>query len=106
LVASCRFQQFWLEADAADLKSADGSRRETWRMCESASYELIEYAEENGLDEQRKKIGASARRLGLCFAQQMLADDKRKVPRSIRVIIDSVITEALSDSGTAKRHSK
>jgi hypothetical protein len=56
LVASCRFQQFWLEADAADLKSADGSRRETWRMCESASYELIEYAEENGLDEQRKKI--------------------------------------------------
>jgi hypothetical protein len=98
LVATRRFQRFWLDADTADLTAGDGSRGETWRVCRSASYELIEHPEENWPAERRSAASAAANRVGLCFAQQMLADDTRKLPRSARIIIESVIGQAESES--------
>lgn len=94
LVASRRYQAPWRQADTADAVSAEGRRQQTWEVCQDAAYELVEFPDELASDEVNTRVGDTARRVCLCFEQQMLAHDERKVPRTARRILARVLTEA------------
>lgn len=94
LVASGRYQPSWRDADATDAASEDNRRRQTWEVCQDAAYELIEFPEPEGDPDLNAGIVAAAKRVCICFEQQMLADDKRKVPRTARRVLGRVLREA------------
>ncbi|MEN3615931.1 DUF87 domain-containing protein [Plantactinospora sp. ZYX-F-223] len=94
VVASRRYHESWRTADVADARSAAGRREETWQVCQDAAYEITEFPEENTTPELNARIVANAKRVCLCFEQQMLADDLRKSPRTTRRILARVLTEA------------
>ncbi|MFD7206603.1 ATP-binding protein [Streptomyces sp. NPDC059893] len=94
LVASHRYHPVWGEADRSDGASEDKRRVRTWEVCQDAAYELVEFPTEDAPEEARKKLDTTARRVCLCFEQQMLADDRRKVPRTTRRILARVLKEA------------
>ncbi|MEU5868611.1 hypothetical protein ABZ815_46090 [Nonomuraea sp. NPDC047529] len=94
LVNSGRYQPGWLEADSIDAVSEDKRRRRTWEVCQDAAYELIEFPSDELPEPARTALDTAARRVCLCFEQQMLADDRRKAPRSGRRIVARVIEEA------------
>ncbi|MEU1722649.1 FtsK/SpoIIIE domain-containing protein [Nonomuraea sp. NPDC005692] len=94
LVDSGRYQAGWLEADSIDAVSEDKRRRRTWEVCQDAAYELIEFPSDELPEPARAALDTAARRVCLCFEQQMLADDRRKAPRSGRRIVARVIEEA------------
>ena len=72
----------------------DGRRRETWEVCQDAAYELIEFPDEDQPEQARVALDIAARRVGACFEQQMLAGDRRKVPRTSLRILTRVLGEA------------
>jgi hypothetical protein len=94
LVATRRYQPSWRAADTADATSPDNRRQQTWEVCQDAAYEIAEFPEPGGPAEVNDQINATARRVCLCFQQQMLADDHRKVPRTTRRVLARVLTEA------------
>jgi hypothetical protein len=94
LVVSGRYQQSWREADAADARTDDNSRHQTWEVCQDAAYELVEFPDGDTPEATRPAIETAARRVCMCFEQQMLADDHRKVPRTARRILARVMVEA------------
>ena len=65
-----------------------------WQLARSASYELIEHPAPGWLDDATARARAAARRVGLCFCQQMLAEDPGKVPRTVRELTAQLLTEA------------
>lgn len=94
VVASRRYQPSWRGADIADVESAADRRKETWQVCQDAAYEITEFPEEGAPPEVNAHIIAAAKRVCLCFEQQMLAADTRKSPRTARRILAKVLTEA------------
>jgi len=94
LVASSDYHAGWVQADAKDATSQENRRQETWKVCMDAGYELIEFPELDLPDDLRQQVNASAERLCLCFAQQMLADDPRYGPRPTVVITANIMREA------------
>ncbi|MGW6838825.1 ATP-binding protein [Streptomyces sp. NPDC054949] len=94
-VATGRFSDMWAEADAMD--RAEGSRQATWRVCDTAAYELVEYAQDDASPEEIDRIQNTRRRVGLCFAQHMLATDGGELPRSVRRITNSLLGESVLD---------
>jgi hypothetical protein len=93
LVASGRYQNMWYAADAADAATTS-DRKETWEVCQDAGYELIEFPEDDWPADLREHVADGARRTCLCFAQQMLADDARKIPRTMRKVLGRILAEA------------
>jgi hypothetical protein len=91
-VASGRHAVAWREADIADARSKDNSRRQTWDVCQDAGYDLIEFPDEEIPEPARSAVDKSARRACLCFEQQMLAVDQLKVPRTARRILAKVLS--------------
>ena len=71
-----------------------GRRQHTWEVCQDAAYELIEFPEPEQDPELSARIVAAAKRVCMCFEQQMLADDPRKLPRTSRRILARVMGEA------------
>ena len=63
-------------------------------MCQDAAFELVEFPDADMSDDAKGSVEAAARRVCLCFEQQMLAADDRKVPRTSRRILARVMTEA------------
>jgi hypothetical protein len=59
-----------------------------------AAYELIEFPEPGADEALNVSIVAAAKRVCMCFEQQMLVDDRRKVPRTSRRILLRVLEEA------------
>lgn len=94
LVSGGRYQASWERADAADARSDGPDQKQSWQVCEDAAYELIEFPDTSTPGQLAGQITASARRVGLCFEQQMLANDSRKVPRTTRRILDRILREA------------
>lgn len=94
LVAAGRYREGWRKADQVDATSEGKRREQTWQVCQDAAYELIEFPDDEMPDEVRETVGAAARRVCICFEQQMLVDDARKVPRSSRRILARVLAEA------------
>lgn len=85
LVASGRHRTRWQRAEAEDVESSGTGRRQTWEVAMDAGYELVQFPEPDAAADDRDLVAAAARRASLCFAQQMLADDESKLPRSIRM---------------------
>jgi len=94
LVVAGRYQASWREADANDAKSEGNTRAETWEVCQDAAFELVEFPDTDMSEDVKSTVEATARRVCLCFEQQMLAADDRKVPRTSRRILARVMTEA------------
>jgi hypothetical protein len=94
LVISGRYRASWREADDLDAKSEDNRRRQTWEVCQDAAYELVEFPDEDQPAEVSEAVEVAARQVCLCFEQQMLAEDGRKVPRTSRRILARVLAEA------------
>jgi len=94
LVASGRYRESWLDADEQDAKDEEHRRRTTWDVCQDAAYELVEFPDEDDPDDRKATVELAARRVCMCFEQQMLAQDTRKVPRTARRILARVIDEA------------
>jgi hypothetical protein len=97
LVASRRYVRFWRDAVAADARRTDGRQVATWRLCEAASYELIEYPDKSSSDDLRARAAPAARRTALCFYQQMLASDAAKHPRTVRRLTERMLLEVAPD---------
>lgn len=89
LVASHRYQESFRDADEED-ESAGDSRTETWRICEQAAHELVEWPP----PDMPPVTVLSARRAAMCFGQQMLADDTRKLPSATHNILRLLLHES------------
>ncbi|MFE7589608.1 ATP-binding protein [Kitasatospora sp. NPDC057512] len=94
LVAGRRYHPSWNEADQQDAASEDKRRHLTWEVCQDAAYELVEFPTEDMPEETKQTLDTTARRVCLCFAQQMLADDRRKAPRTVRRVLSRIMGEA------------
>lgn len=91
LVASGRFQRSWRDADGADSGAGDRSRPASWSVCQDAGYELLEFPDSSWPAPLVDVVSDGARRACLCFEQQMLADDERKVPRTSRRVMRDLL---------------
>jgi hypothetical protein len=94
LVTSRRYQDSWNEADERDRNDTNDRRKQTWEVCQDAAFELVEFPDDDMPEAQRAPVELAARRVCMCFEQQMLADDHRKVPRTTRRILARVLAEA------------
>jgi Helicase HerA, central domain len=94
LVTSGRYRPAWEQADLEDARSDEGRRQETWDVCQDAAYELVEFPDPDMAAETSEAVELAARRVCLCFEQQMLAADRTKVPRTSRRILARVLREA------------
>jgi hypothetical protein len=94
LVATGRYRAAWQHAEAGDLAVEGDRRTRTWDTCQDGGYELIEFPEDDWPDERRVTVSTAARRACLCFAQQMLVDDTRKIPRTARRVMIRILDEA------------
>jgi hypothetical protein len=94
MIAGRQFSDAWFAAERSDLASQERGRDATWEVCQDAGYELIEWPTEEVLGEKRESIRESARRVCLCFAQQMLARDSRKSPATVAKVMDKIFREA------------
>ncbi len=94
LVVAGRYRASWREADANDARSEGNTRAETWEVCQDAAFELVEFPDPDMAESVKATVEATARKVCLCFEQQMLADDDRKVPRTSRRILARVMAEA------------
>jgi hypothetical protein len=86
----------WRRADVGDAVSGDGDRSRTWEVGLDAAYALIEFPEEDWSEERRRHVSDAARRVALCFSQQMLDRDPAKSPRTVRRITDKLLKEAVA----------
>ena len=94
LVESGEIAVPWREADSNDLKSEDGRRRQTWKVSQDAAYLMIQWPEDEWPLEKKQAATEVARRASLCFAQQMLYSDPRKLPRTAKRTMDRLLSEA------------
>ncbi|WP_220378162.1 ATP-binding protein [Streptomyces sp. 3212.3] len=94
VVASRRYHASWHAADDADAKTAEVRRSETWQVCQDVAYEITEFPEADAPQDLKTQIVENAKRVCLCFEQQMLADDTRKSPRTARRVLAKVMAEA------------
>ncbi|CUU57372.1 AAA-like domain-containing protein [Parafrankia irregularis] len=94
LVASGRYQSAWRTADEGDLATGGNRAQQTWEVCQDAAYELVEFPDPEMPAEVSREVEVAARRVCVCFEQQMLADDRRKLPRTTRRILARVVAEA------------
>src|ERR1700722_4029483 len=93
LVADGRHRAAWRQADAADAQSEGKTRRRTWEVCQDAAYDLVEFPDPEMPAAARSVLDKTARRVCMCFEQQMLAADQLKVPRTSRRILGRVLAE-------------
>ncbi|HEX6678819.1 MAG TPA: FtsK/SpoIIIE domain-containing protein [Actinomycetes bacterium] len=94
LVASRRYHPSWRDADDRDRSDKDHRCRQTWEVCQDAAYELVEFPDPDMTADVQQEVELAARRVCMCFEQQMLADDRRKVPRTARRVLARVLGEA------------
>ncbi|MFF8352969.1 ATP-binding protein [Streptomyces chartreusis] len=100
LTRSQRYALHWSRAEEADTRDDGGQRRTyTWQAAWSSAYELVELPRSDMQPAERESVTAAAQRAALCFAQQMLANDDRKVPSTARWILDRVLTETKPPAG-------
>lgn len=86
LVARGSLREGWQRAYSTDRDHQNKRMTETWETCQDAAYELIEYPEGQTSDAQR--------RVGLCFAQQMLVNDPERTPRTVKIMLERLLKEA------------
>jgi len=105
LAGGSRYRRWWLDADIEDARKAPQSRTATWRICRSASYEALESS--SGLVDPaaRARIVAAARRASLCFQQQMLATDERKVLPTVDSVMQSMLAEPTKEGHPSRSSS-
>ena len=94
LVASGELRKAWDQADVADAASAYGRRERSWAVCQDAAYQLIEFPEDDWPAEVRERVAGAARRVAICFGQQMMFDSRSRHPRTLRRAMHRLMREA------------
>ena len=77
----------WYKAYDKDLAAANNRKQELWEASLDAAYELITFPETGDIHD-------SQRRVALCFAQQMLVNDAKRIPPTIRKVLQQILKEA------------
>jgi hypothetical protein len=108
LVGSGRYDESFRDAERADASDPERRRPATWEVAQDAGYEIVEFAEQDVPAELAPAIHASARRASLCFAQQMVARDVERLPRTAGRAVDRILaqsghegTSATTEAGSA-----
>jgi hypothetical protein len=86
LVVAGTLSERWRNAYDQDNDLQSDHMTATWEVCQDAAYELIEY--------QEGQLSDAQRRVGLCFAQQMLVSSPERTPRTIRIKLERILKEA------------
>jgi hypothetical protein len=94
LVESREQAAAWTRADTDDAVAGTGRRERSWEVALDAAYALIEFPEPDWPLPLRQDVSDRARRVALCFAQQMLDTDPLKSPRTTRKIMARILGEA------------
>jgi hypothetical protein len=94
LIAARTDSAAWLAADTADGASADGGRVQTWKTSLASATRLIEFPEKDWPLDLRQSASDAARRVALCFAQQMATGDAGKSPAIARSVVTQLQREA------------
>lgn len=82
------FDAAWKAADTRD--ATEGNRAATWELAQDAAFDIVEWPTGLGATED-VLLAAAARSAGLCFAQQMVERDSRKIPRLKRWALGQVL---------------
>lgn len=85
-VARGNLHEGWKRAYSFDRDQRNDRMTQTWEICQDAAYDLIEY--------QEGRISDAQRRVGLCFAQQMLVNDPERTPRTVKIMLGRLLKEA------------
>jgi hypothetical protein len=93
-IASGEQAEAWRRADVADAVSGPDRQQRSWEVALDAAYALIEFPEEDWPEALRRRVSDAARRVALCFSQQMLDRDTLKSPRTTRRITRKLLREA------------
>lgn len=82
-IASGRFDRTWT--------GAGGKPDGMWKVSRAGAYDVIEFPDAAVPPAAHAPLRAADRRAALCFAQQMLARDQRKHPRTIRALTAGLV---------------
>ena len=94
LVGSGRYDESFRDAERTDAGDPERRRPATWEVSQDAGYEVVEFAEQDVPAELAPAIHASARRASLCFAQQMVARDVERLPRTGGRAVDRILAQS------------
>ncbi|MFL6136602.1 MAG: ATP-binding protein [Frankiaceae bacterium] len=93
VVATREFDDAWREARAAETPEERASR--TWGVCQDGAYHAVEFPDDAATGDDA--AAATARRVALCFGQQMMASLPWSHPRTQA----RVLAELMRESGSA-----
>jgi hypothetical protein len=94
LIMRGRFTSAWHAALEKDEESKLKRPEESLRVGVDAAEQLIEFAGKDSTSNESEAADAAAKRVSLCFAQQMLNGDARSSQSSINIITDKLLEEA------------
>jgi hypothetical protein len=94
LIAAGTHSDDWRAADEDDTVAQGGESSPRWDACVRAGYDVIEFPLADWPKATRQAANDAAKRVCLCFGQQMLAADARKLPSRVREITDQLLAEA------------
>jgi hypothetical protein len=94
VIASGLYAASWKTADGRDAATPGSGAAQVWEVCQDAAYEVIEFPEAGHPEQLRESVAAAAKRVCLCFEQQMLAQDAHKSPRAVQRSVARVLDQA------------
>jgi hypothetical protein len=97
LVLDPRLRTAWFEAESRDEDAGTDAaperpRPEAWAAAMDAAYRIIEFPFPDWPSELQEEVAAGARRAALCYAEQMLASDDMKTPRTATRVMQEILT--------------
>lgn len=97
LVPDPRLRSQWFEAEEQDEAgigdaAPDRPRPNMWTAAMDAASIIVEFPYDDWPVDLQEEVAATARRTALCYAEQMLASDDAKTPRTAARIMDEILT--------------
>ncbi|MGV9947020.1 ATP-binding protein [Rhodococcus aetherivorans] len=94
LIAPGSFDAEWRQASEADATTSGVGRSASWEVCKNAANHLIELPSSDWPSEQQSAATDIARRIAVCFGQQMLARNPYMHPRTKRELVQQLLKQA------------
>jgi hypothetical protein len=92
LVAADDHRERWDAAARED--RGDGGPLARWNAAQDAAFEAIEFPGDDWASPLRQRVAASARRASLCFAQQVVTVQERRLPHTTARTLDRILRQA------------
>ncbi|KAF0957282.1 hypothetical protein MLGJGCBP_01717 [Rhodococcus sp. T7] len=94
LVARGDFDAAWRQASETDATTGGVGRSASWDVCKDAANHLIELPSNGWSPEQQTAALDVARRVAVCFGQQILAENPHMHPRTKRELVQQLLRQA------------